>query len=73
MKFFGRRLRWGAKLWLGLMLAMPLLMLVGQLIGMPWLFFVIMAPIVLIGLPVLNTLDGRDKNRGGPGILWEKD
>ncbi len=71
MKLFGKRLGWGMKLWLAAGLLMFPTMLVGELVGAPWLFFPYGALLILVVLPILNILDGRNKNRGGTGILWE--
>ncbi len=71
MRFFGRRLGWGMKVWLGCGLAMFALLPLGYLINVPWLFFPFGAFCGLVVLPTLNILDGRNKNRGGKGILCE--
>jgi hypothetical protein len=73
MRFFGKRMRWGMKLWFGSMLLLIPIMFVGELIEAPWLFFAFDALMIIVVMPVLNTLDGRNKKRGGPGILWERE
>lgn len=67
---FGKRPAWGMKLWGGAwLLALPI-MLIGELIGVNWLFFPYCAFLILVLLPTLNILDGQNKNRGGTGIMW---
>jgi hypothetical protein len=61
------------KLWFGAWLLMFPLMLVGEMVNVPWLFFAYGALVIAVVLPTLNILDGRNKNRGGNGIMWEKD
>lgn len=73
MKLFGKRLGWGMKLWFGCGLLMLALVPLGEAINVPWLFFPFGAFCMFVVLPILNTLDGRNKNRGGPGILWKDD
>ncbi len=58
MRLYGKRLGWGMKLWLGAGLLTFPIMLLGELIGAPWLFFPYGALLVLVLLPTLNILDG---------------
>ena len=71
MRFFGKRLGWGGKLWLAAMVGMFPIMLTGELVGTRWLPFLYVALLVFVGLPILNILDGRNKHRGGKGIIFE--
>ncbi len=71
MQFFGKRLGWGMKVWLGCGVVLLALVPLGILINVPWLFFPFGALCVFVVMPTLNILDGQNKNRGGKGILWE--
>lgn len=70
MRFFGKRLGWGGKFWLGCMLALPTVMLLGHAINVPWLWLPFVALYVVVVMPTLNILDGQNKKRGGKGILF---
>jgi len=53
------------------MVGMFPIMLTGELVGTRWLPFLYVALLVFVGLPILNILDGRNKHRGGKGIIFE--
>lgn len=73
MKLFGKRLRWGMKLWFwAWLLALPL-MLIGELTEMPWLWFGYGLLLLFVVMPVLYIIEGLSRRRGGEGIMWEDD
>jgi len=61
------------KLWTAAWLLMFPVGLVGALIGAPWLFLPYGMLLGLVLMPTLNIIDGRNKNRGGNGIMYEDD
>jgi hypothetical protein len=73
VRLFGKRLGWGTKHWFACWLLVFALALLGEIINVPWLPFAFGALCIFVVMPILNILDGRNKNRGGNGIMWEKD